>query len=1503
MNTTDNGGLFFAAGIDTTAFNRDAENVRRTFSSLGRDAERETDIIGQAFTRIGKGVAALLTIQQAGQFVRQIVSVRSEIQSLEISFRTLLGNKEKADAMFGQLRDFAVKTPMMLKDLAAGAQTMLGFNIEAEKVMPILKAIGDISMGDSQRFQSLTLAFSQMSATGKLMGQDLLQMINAGFNPLTVVSQQTGKSIAQLKDEMSKGAISAEQIQQAFLAAAAAGGQFHGMLEKQSHGLAGSISNLQGAVDDMMNEIGTATEGAMAGVIGGATEIVKHYKEIGDILALLVISYGAYKAALIAANVVQRIKSALLAEAALQTRLAAAANITLSKAEAMAAARTTLLAAAQRSLNAAILAHPYALAAAGIAALGYGIYKLISYESDADKAQRKLNEATRQCTQEIDAEQKRIDQLFSNLQKAKKGTKEYADAKQAITGQYGKYLDGLGKEISSLNDVAGAYNAITKAAKQAARARAMEKATGEAADTWAEETGNEKDKIRKLVDAKFGDQKLKNGTSRADNAYNQIIKTISSGGKFNDSFLKLFDENQHYVAGAPGSGGHYTSSNKLRDYIRRYQNADKRYSDTVAAAELRFGEEPETAKQAEKAKTEADYNKKDWEEYAKAKQAELDAMTSAELKTRQAAKLRAEIARANRQAGAYSTTTATKRTGSESTAIPTDVSGIARERARQLAQIESETADMRIAAMQAGAEKVAAEREREHQKELAQIARNADDAVQAELDRQKREYEARTGKKDWTDSKADQTAIGTIRDQYAEQAKLAEEKYQRQQLQQQADAMRAYLQQYGTFEQQKLAITQEYERKIAEAQALDNKGQVLSLKAEQSSKLQAVDARAIQTKIDWQSVFGDLTGVLEEQLRDLLGQLRDYTKTADFAKSSAEDKKTIYDAIERIQKQTHGGEGTTNLAQLNQQMRDLGAAVTRAQVAEQQRIAAFHDLQAAEEAHKYALANLTTAEQQLAQQDLDTARIAYQAATDYSTAMDAEMQNLSQSTRTAVQDTKQGLESVASGLQGLASGSLKGAFEGIKNTLGGLDKLNLPGKLGDTVGKMCKTLDNLPLAGAILEILDILKDGFSTIIATLIDTVMNAATGIIGDVLSGDIITNTLSSLGKGLGNLANTLSFGLTGGINWNGGNGEQVRATQAALADSNERLGKRIDDLSDTIKGSRGMISVNAAKEARDAQEQINRNTLGIAQAQMGYHGDHHSWDYYFNGFSGGALEWIKRYAPGFSNTRDGLLGLTPEQMRDILSNPEVRNQISGTGKGYYGSAVLEKLQAYADECADKLDELQDQLNESLTAMSFDSMYSSFVDTLMDMDKDAQDFADDFSTYMMRAMLTNKVGEFMQGRLERWYKQFAGYMESGGTLSEAELADLQRQWNTLAEEGIKYRDEVAKASGYDKVADAQSATSKGVATITEQSAEELNGRFTALQMIGEQIHADTSRQALSLDALQHTADLSRGLLQDILAQQALANGLLEDIGSYTKPIAAGVEHLQRIANNTSRI
>lgn len=244
-------------------------------------------------------VVGLFAADKVTDFVRKIMDVRGEVEALQISFETLAGTT-KGRELFGDIRSFAVNTPMMMQDLAKGAQTLLGFNIEAEKVMPILRQIGDISMGDAQKFNSLTLAFAQMSSTGKLMGQDLLQMINAGFNPLTVISEKTGKSIGQLKDDMSAGKITVEMVADAFETATAEGGKFHGMLEKQSKGLKGAMSNLEGAWEDALNEMGEKGEGVMVDVIDLTAGAIKNYDKLGTAILTVVAAYGEYKGSLMA---------------------------------------------------------------------------------------------------------------------------------------------------------------------------------------------------------------------------------------------------------------------------------------------------------------------------------------------------------------------------------------------------------------------------------------------------------------------------------------------------------------------------------------------------------------------------------------------------------------------------------------------------------------------------------------------------------------------------------------------------------------------------------------------------------------------------------------------------------------------------------------------------------------------------------------------------------------------------------------------------------------------------------------------------------------------------------------------------------------------------------------------------------------------------------------------------------------------------------------------------
>lgn len=375
----ENDGRYgFGVTLTDESVKRVAEEVKKEFQGMSQSAAQEGAKMESSFRKIGTALGVGFSLKAAEDFGKQIVKVRGEIESLEVSFRTLLGSEQKATALMTDIRKFAATTPMQLNDLASGAQTLLGFNIEAEKVMPTLKALGDISIGDSQKFQYLTLAFAQMSSTGKLMGQDLLQMINAGFNPLVQIAERTGKSVVELKEEMSQGKISVEMVTQAFMDATSEGGRFYNMLEKQSKGIQGSLSNLKGAFDDMLNDIGENSDGVITKSVQGLTKLVQNYETVGKVIGTLVATYGSYKAAVMAYNVIATISNGLTAG--------------LTAKEIIHAYTLGVVTKAQKLLNATMLANPYVLCATLLISLAAAIAITADRTSEAERQQKAYND-------------------------------------------------------------------------------------------------------------------------------------------------------------------------------------------------------------------------------------------------------------------------------------------------------------------------------------------------------------------------------------------------------------------------------------------------------------------------------------------------------------------------------------------------------------------------------------------------------------------------------------------------------------------------------------------------------------------------------------------------------------------------------------------------------------------------------------------------------------------------------------------------------------------------------------------------------------------------------------------------------------------------------------------------------------------------------------------------------------------------------------------------------
>ena len=741
-----------------------------------------------------------------------------------------------------------------------------------------------------------------------------------------------------------------------------------------------------------------------------------------------------------------------------------------------------------------------------------------------------------------------------------------------------------------------------------------------------------------------------------------------------------------------------------------------------------------------------------------------------------------------------------------------------RRLAQDLAALQAENRKEEIDRMQAGTEKKLAQIEYDYNARKEEINRQ-----EADWKRENKEAGLSTGDNGLTREQQDE--LEKARASNTASRKKAEADVYREE----AEAMRDYLKEYGTFQQQKLAVAEEYAEKIRKAQS---QGERLTLEKQRDAAVHKVDMEVLTQKIDWGAAFGDLTGLLADQMKNLLGELKQYVKMDEFKKSGAADQQVVYDAIERIQSMLPGGNGTLDFARLQTQMHALGDAVTRVQNAELQQEAAFARLKAAQTDYNKALESGNQAEIERTKIALQTAQSSSVSADEEYLNATSEMKALAGEVKSASRDTVDGLNMVSDGLHGFASGTLQGSFEGIQNMLTGLSKLNIGGKVGDAISQMSETLSSAGVIGqiisAILSILDLLKDGIGPIISSLIDTIFNAITGILDNILSGDLFKQIGGSLVKGIGGLLNTVSFGGFNKLFGIGGNAREVQAAIDRLTDRNEKLQTSIEDLTDTIKASKGTKSVEAYRDAYKYQKETNANYLQIAQEQARYSGSHHSWNYYWGGFNQAQID---KLSGQIGRQWDGnLWSLSPEEMKALRSNVDMWTQIQNTGKGGYGGRLTEKLDDYIDQ-AGKLEELTDQLYEGLTGISFDGMYSSFIDNLMNMKYGAKDAAEDISEYFMRAMLSNKIGEMYSEKLKGWWEKFGKAMEDN-ELTEAERNALTEEYMQYVDEALALRDNLAAATGYDKTeagGTSQSAKAGGFTAMTQDQGTKLEGMFTS--------------------------------------------------------------------------
>lgn len=797
----------------------------------------------------------------------------------------------------------------------------------------------------------------------------------------------------------------------------------------------------------------------------------------------------------------------------------------------------------------------------------------------------------------------------------------------------------------------------------------------------------------------------------------------------------------------------------------------------------------------------------------------------------------------------------------------------------RLKTLQQKNTDETISLMQEGTEKKLAQIKNDYAKRKAEI-----DKQEAEFKKKNKE----AGKKASLTS-AQSNALNKARDLATQEYNKKLDEVNREAL----TSMRDYLKEYGSLYQQKQAIAEEYEEKIAKAQT---QGEKLSLQQQKKKDLQTIEINAIRQNIDWGSVFGDFGAMFKDQLEPTIEKLQELSKST----TDVNEQKTIQELISKLQ----GSATIWNSDIFKKVSDDINSYQSAMQGyidAQEREIEATKAVTKAQEDLAKAKKSGDKTSISKAEADLSRAQGVLATASNNVLEFGSSVQKASSDLQTSAQKAVSQFQQLENGLQGLTSGSLKG----IGNSILGLDKLfggnmqkdvantlakgiqGLLGKDSDAAKSLTKALGDSGMSGeiisAILGILDILKDGFGTLISNLMDTVFGAVTGILDDALSGDIVMKPLKSIGNNVSHILNTLSFGGFNSLFGGDGNAKKVNDTIERLTDRNTLLQQSIEDLTDAMENSYGSKATSYYEQAYKNQQETNQNYLDIAKAQASYHGSHHSWNAYWGGFGSDEMDWIKKNVK--SDFNGDLFSLSPEEMKLLRGNVAIWEHIENTGKGNYGGRLTEKLNDYIDQ-AGKLDELSDKLKESLTQISFDSMKDSFVSDLMDMSKSAQDFADDFSEMMQKALLSYSMEDLINGDLKKLYDDWAkAIKDNDGKLTETDIEAFNKRYDDIVQEGLKRRDDWAKVTGYTgSSSSSQTATSGGWASMGQDTADELNGRFTALQIAGESIAQNMTTTISQMESIVTLGISTNGAVLEIRNMMIMTNSYLEDIVKYSK-------------------
>lgn len=1249
--------------IDNDEAIRKFRELQKTAKTVTSSVVTDADRMDAAMQRFMATLGKIGVGVSLAGLVKQIAQTRGEFQQLEVAFTTLLRSKEKADALMRQMVDLAAKTPFDLQGVASGARQLLAYGFAAEDITDTLTRLGNVAAGLGLPLEHLTYLYGTTAVQGRVYARDMLQFTGSGIPILQEMAKMYGKTTEEINAMVSAGKIGFEDVRKVIENMTNEGGQFYNLMQESSKTITGLISNLGDAIDTMFNEIGKSQEGVIAGVLQGTISLVENYQKVLNILVPLVATYGAYKAALIVTAALQK------------------ASVTMSAVKTFFQLAKAIRSAAdaQALFNLAVKSNPLMLALSLLVGLGTAIYRYAKGTNEAVENTLGLARANKKASDETDAETAKIKALqdvINNSNVAYSERKRALDELKGIVPDYHASLTSEGKLINNNTE------AIKNYIKEFEKSVKLRAAREELEEAYRQQRKDMKE-AEKVISAgtlttSAGMYGGPSNNSPLRREYTEEEKKSIRMNAFLKTAATIRELNAEIVASSLAVED--STGKTIFNVTENLKDAQKAYSDAKAAL---------------------DKARRDGSDISVVKE-KLNAVDNAKKALDEAKKL----------AGVDDKT----------------INSFAKKFQKAYESARKEYNDFIIAQQKKlNDEEEALERSRITNKlELIEFDRQktieAIDEEEAAFIKLAEAYNKLAEAQGKPKVEVDTSEFARRRDI----ANMVASDDTAQALQEEKEAMNAYLAEYGSYQEKRLAITQTYADKIAQART---QGEKLSLQKEQEEALQALDLSMVETSNLWIRLFKDADAMANPSINRIIEDTERLLEYIDRVKGGKSADTSILDALGLSKKQVDA------LIADPEKIKDILDALKAKRDALNTRnpfgalIQGFKDLKDA--------------------------------------AGDADKQMAA-------------INKIIAGAQGAVQmlGDLGGSMSELGEAIGSDFVSGFGSAMSEIADVAGKTL-NGALTG----------EALGGPVGAIIGAGVGLVTGIVGNISKRIAYNNKIRKEYQDTLRKEYLAEFEINAlyreRYEWAKKIGE---ATLSYLRRDSAELDKQI-------------------KANAEEQEELLAKLKGsefVAKEEY----KHGTW------FRKAKI--TKRYSQ--------LWGKTWEEIELLAA----QDRLTEEAKEYY--EALKAAKEEGEDLQKQLEQLAEETREAFTGIGFDSLVDGIVNGFKEGKRSAADFADDFEELMQNAVLQSLKMNALEYPLRKWYEDFANAADDNDGLTAEEIKQLKEKYESIIRNAADQLEQLEGITGVDIGTAQQQASSNSFQTMSQDTGNELKGRFTAI-------------------------------------------------------------------------